>query len=40
MECAAIIDSLHVLSVIDDGQGTQGLELIGRIVAMLTRLCR
>ena len=40
MESAAIVDSLHVLSMVDDTQRTQVLELIGRIVSMLTRLCR
>jgi len=40
MECAAIVDSLHVLSIVDDTQRTKILELIGRIVSMLTRLCR
>jgi four helix bundle protein len=40
MECAAIIDSLHVWSAMDDSQRTQALDLIGRIVAMRTRLCR
>ena len=40
MECAAIIDSLHVLSMLDDTLHTKVLDLIGRIVSMLTRLCR
>jgi four helix bundle protein len=40
MECAAIIDCLRVLSVLDDAQHGQALELVARIVAMLTRLCR
>jgi len=40
MECAAIMDSLRVLSVIDDSRHRGALELIGRIVAMLTKLCR
>ena len=40
MECAAIIDSLHVLSMVDDTERTNVLALIARIVAMLTRLCR
>ncbi len=40
MECAAIVDSLHVLSMVDDSQRTKMLELLARIVSMLTRLCR
>ena len=40
MECAAIIDSLHVLSTIDDAKRESALQLVARIVAMLTKLCR
>jgi four helix bundle protein len=40
MECAAIMDSLHALSILDDAQHAKALELVARIVAMLTRLCR
>ena len=40
MECAAIIDSLRVLPVLDDDAHARAIELVGRIVAMLTKLCR
>ena len=40
MECAALIDSLRVLHVLDDPAHAQAIELIARIVAMLTKLCR
>ena len=40
MECAAIMDSLRVLSVIDELQHTRAIELVTRMVSMLTRLCR
>jgi four helix bundle protein len=40
MECAAVLDALRVLSIIDAKMHQQGLELLERIVAMLTKLCR
>ena len=40
MECAAILDSLLVLAVLDGPPHAQAIELTARIVAMLTRLCR
>src|SRR5436305_3591862 len=40
MECAAALDALLVLKVIDDVAHDRGIELLGRVVAMLTRLCR
>jgi four helix bundle protein len=40
MECAAIVDALHVLAVVDDEQHGRIGELLARIVAMLTKLCR
>ena len=40
MECAAIIDSVHVLGGLDDTEHERAIELVERIVAMLTRLCR
>jgi four helix bundle protein len=40
MECAAIMDALQVLSVVDDAQHAKAVELVARVVAMLTRLCR
>ena len=40
MECAAIFDALRTLEIIDADRHRRGLELLERIVAMLTRLCR
>ena len=40
MECAAIMDALHVLSVVDELEHEQAAELLARVVAMLTKLCR
>ena len=40
MECAAIMDSLYVLKVLDEARHKHVLELLSRIVAMLTKLCR
>ena len=41
MECAAALDALLVLKSIDAKPHQQrGYELLERIVAMLTRLCR
>jgi len=40
MECAAILDALRTLELVDIDCHRRGLELIERIVAMLTRLCR
>jgi four helix bundle protein len=40
MECAAILDGLHALSVIEGSEHAKAIELLERIVAMLTRLCR
>ena len=40
MECAAIIDTLHVLGVIDDPGHLAATDLLERIVSMLTKLCR
>ena len=40
MECAAIMDSLHVLKVLDEARHKHAIELLSRIVAMLTKLCR
>jgi four helix bundle protein len=40
MECAALIDSLGVLRVLDESTRGQAQELVGRVVAMLTKLCR
>ena len=40
MECAAILDALGTLKIIDPARRQRGLELRERIVAMLTKLCR
>src|SRR6202023_2960252 len=40
MECAAVLDALLVLKVIDASTKQPGDELLERIVGMLTRLCR
>ncbi len=40
MECAAVLDALLVMQVLDEGTHRRGCELLGRIVAMLTKLCR
>ncbi len=40
MECAAILDALAVLKVAEPACHRRGVELLERIVAMLTRLCR
>src|SRR5262245_60290939 len=39
-ECAALADALRVLGAIDHAKHTQALELLGRLVSMLTRLAR
>jgi four helix bundle protein len=40
MECAAIVDALVVLQAVDDRQHTSAVDLLGRIVAMLTKMIR
>ena len=40
MECASALDALLVLKAIDAAAHRRGCELIERIVAMLTKLCR
>jgi four helix bundle protein len=40
MECAAVIDVVRVLGAINDDRYRLALELLGRVVAMLTRLYR
>ena len=40
MECAAVLDALKVLAIVDEAVYRRGCELLERIVAMLTRLCR
>jgi hypothetical protein len=40
MECAAIFDALSVLQVVDPDRHRRAMELLARIVAMLTKLGR
>jgi four helix bundle protein len=40
MECAAILDVYRMLGIIDELSYRQGTDLLGRVVAMLTKLCR
>ena len=40
MECAAIMDALKLLSVMSDAEHAKASELLARMVAMLTKLCR
>ena len=40
MECAAVLDALLILKVVDAAIHQRGIELLERIVAMLTKLCR
>ena len=40
MECAAIVDAFHVLGLASDGAHAEAIELLERIVAMTTKLCR
>ncbi len=40
MECAAILDSLRVLSAINAAEHARTIALLGRIIAMLTKMCR
>ena len=40
MECAAVMDAFLVLDVIDAAQHASAIDLLERIVSMLTKLCR
>ena len=40
MECAAIVDALHVLGLADAEERAEAIEFLERIVAMTTKLCR
>src|SRR5882762_6526204 len=40
MECAAVLDALFLLKIVDVATKQRGDELLERVVAMLTRLCR
>src|ERR1700704_342786 len=40
MECAAIVDALVILQAIDGRQHASGVDLLARVVAMLTKMIR
>jgi four helix bundle protein len=40
LECAAIIDACEILSLLDPARKAQGKALLGRVVSMLSKLCR
>ena len=39
MECVASLDILKVRRLVEDGCYVRGVELLERVVAMLTKLC-
>jgi hypothetical protein len=39
MECAAVLDTLLILNVVEQAVHQRGCGLLERIVAMLTKLC-
>src|SRR5262245_36449710 len=40
MECAAVLDVVRVLGLLQDQLHQQAIGLLARLVAMLTRMCR
>jgi four helix bundle protein len=40
MECAAVLDVIRALGSLEDERYRQAVELLARVVAMLTKLCR
>jgi four helix bundle protein len=40
MECAAVLDVIRALGAVPDDRHRQGMELLARVVAMLTKMCR
>ena len=40
MECAAVLDVIAALGAMDDSRHRKATELLARVVAMLTKLCR
>jgi four helix bundle protein len=40
MECAAILDVLRALGLLQEPSHRQAIDLLARVVAMLTKLCR
>jgi four helix bundle protein len=40
MECAAVLDVIRALGALQEESYQRGVELLARVVAMLTKLCR
>jgi hypothetical protein len=40
MECAAVLDVVLALGALQDERYRQAVELLARVVTMLTKLCR
>jgi four helix bundle protein len=40
MECAAVLDVIRALGDLEEGRYRRAVELLARVVAMLTKLCR
>jgi hypothetical protein len=40
MECAAVLDALLALKIVQSANYERGIQLVERMVAMLTKLCR
>jgi four helix bundle protein len=40
MECAAVLDVVRALGALQEERYRQAIELLARVVAMLTKLCR
>ena len=40
MECAAVLDVVRTLGILQDEPYRHALDLLARMVAMLTKLCR
>jgi four helix bundle protein len=40
MECAAVLDVMHTLGLVAESHHREANDLLARVVAMLTKLCR
>ena len=40
MECAAVLDVIRALGAVPEDRHRQGMELLARVGAMLTKMCR
>src|SRR6188472_4196537 len=40
MECAAVLDVIRALGLLEEPRYCQAMEVLARVVAMLTKLCR